>query len=90
MFSWSFMFTNVIALALTNYPQVAGSASALLRVSMFAFGGVFAPVAGVGGNHTALPMALVIAGCALGAAVTLKLLVPFAPQPLVDPVPAEA
>ncbi len=90
MCSWSFMFTNVFGLALTNYPNIAGSASALLGVSMFAAGGLFAPLAGVGGNDTALPMALVIAGCAVGAAFALITLVPRVSRAQLEPVPVEA
>jgi MFS transporter, DHA1 family, multidrug resistance protein len=89
MFSWSFMFTNLIALAMANYPHVAGSASALLGVSMFAFAGLFAPLAGVGGNHTALPMAIVIAGCAAAAALALRTLVPRVSDPQPEPLPAD-
>jgi DHA1 family bicyclomycin/chloramphenicol resistance-like MFS transporter len=89
MFSWSFMFTNVFGLALTNYPHVAGSASALLGVSMFACGGLFAPLAGVGGNHTVVPMALVVAVCAAAAAVGLRTLVPRVSRAQIESVPVE-
>lgn len=54
------------ALALADHPQSAGSASALLGLAQFALGGAFAPLAGLGGSETALPLALVVA--ALGAA----------------------
>src|SRR5918999_2740728 len=59
---------NAMALALSGRPaQVAGSASALLGLTMFATGGTVAPLAGIAGPDTALPMALVIAALALGA-----------------------
>jgi DHA1 family bicyclomycin/chloramphenicol resistance-like MFS transporter len=58
---------NAAALALTDYPHAAGSASALLGVFQFAFGGVTAPLVGAGGRGTAVPMALVIALFGLGA-----------------------
>jgi MFS transporter, DHA1 family, multidrug resistance protein len=75
MFSWSFVQSNAIALGLTNHPQIAGSASALLGVSQFAFGAVMAPLVGIGGANTALPMAIVVASCGIAAALALKGLV---------------
>jgi DHA1 family bicyclomycin/chloramphenicol resistance-like MFS transporter len=57
---------NATALALAGDPAIAGSASALLGLSQFALGAAFAPLAGVGGADTALPLAVVIA--ALGVA----------------------
>ncbi|MUN36418.1 multidrug effflux MFS transporter [Actinomadura litoris] len=64
---------NATALALADRPpRVAGSASALLGLTQFAIGGAAAPLAGVGGPGTALPMALTIAALALAAfAITL-------------------
>jgi MFS transporter, DHA1 family, multidrug resistance protein len=55
------VFPNATALALADHPRTAGSASALLGLSQFATGAVAAPLAGVGGSHTALPMAIVMA-----------------------------
>jgi MFS transporter, DHA1 family, multidrug resistance protein len=52
---------NAAALALADHPRTAGSASALLGLAQFAIGAVAAPLAGVGGSHTALPMAIVMA-----------------------------
>ncbi|MCW2878147.1 MAG: hypothetical protein JWQ95_2247 [Sphaerisporangium sp.] len=58
------------ALALSGQPpQVAGSASALLGVLQFALGAVAAPLAGLAGTGTALPMALVMAGLTAAAVV---------------------
>ncbi|MEU7897945.1 multidrug effflux MFS transporter [Nonomuraea sp. NPDC049152] len=49
------------ALALAGQPQqVAGSASALLGVLQFAFGAVAAPLVGLAGSGTAVPMAVVM------------------------------
>jgi DHA1 family bicyclomycin/chloramphenicol resistance-like MFS transporter len=60
---------NAMALALSGRPaRTAGSASALIGLAMFAIGGGVAPLAGVAGPHTAVPMAVVIACLALGAA----------------------
>jgi MFS transporter, DHA1 family, multidrug resistance protein len=52
---------NATALAMTDYPHAAGSASALLGASQFILGGVAAPLVGVAGRGTAVPMALLIA-----------------------------
>lgn len=64
---------NATALALTDYPHAAGSASALLGMLQFAFGAVAAPLVGVAGRHTAVPMALLIAAFGIGALATLLL-----------------
>lgn len=61
---------NTTALALADHAQDAGSASALLGVAQYITGGVSAPLAGVGGTGTALPMAVLIAACSLGAVLT--------------------
>jgi MFS transporter, DHA1 family, multidrug resistance protein len=52
---------NTRALAMAGYPDLAGTASALVGVLQFAVGGLVAPLIGVGGVGTALPMAVVIA-----------------------------
>jgi DHA1 family bicyclomycin/chloramphenicol resistance-like MFS transporter len=52
---------NAAALALADHPRTAGSASALLGLAQFAIGAVAAPLAGVAGSHTALPMGIVMA-----------------------------
>jgi DHA1 family bicyclomycin/chloramphenicol resistance-like MFS transporter len=66
---------NATALALADHGDVAGSASALLGVAQFAVGAVAAPLVGIGGSHTDVPMAVVIAALglvALAAAGTLR------------------
>jgi DHA1 family bicyclomycin/chloramphenicol resistance-like MFS transporter len=64
---------NSTALALSGRPpNVAGSASALLGLGQFAIGGAAAPLAGIAGSGTALPMALTIAATALGAVVIAR------------------
>ncbi|MFF5205414.1 multidrug effflux MFS transporter [Streptosporangium sp. NPDC000396] len=58
------------ALALAGQPQqVAGSASALMGVLQFAFGGIAAPLVGLAGAGSALPMATVLAGLVFAALV---------------------
>lgn len=89
MFSWSFVQSNAIAIGLTNYPQIAGSASALLGVSQFSFGAVMAPLVGIAGENTAVPMAIVITACAAGGVIALKALVRIVRTPAVTPVSVE-
>lgn len=52
---------NTRALAMADHPDLAGTASALLGVLQFAVGGLVAPLIGIAGTGTALPMAVVIA-----------------------------
>jgi MFS transporter, DHA1 family, multidrug resistance protein len=89
MASWSFVQANALALALTDHPEVAGTAAALLGVSQYAFGAFTAPLVGLGGSDTALPMALVIAACAVGAAVAFESLASRSPVPQVTGVHPE-
>ncbi|MFD0684662.1 multidrug effflux MFS transporter [Actinomadura fibrosa] len=65
---------NATALALAGRPQrVGGSASALLGLAQFAIGGAAAPLAGVAGSGTAVPMALTIAVLAAAAVAVTAL-----------------
>jgi len=61
---------NATALALSGQPSTAGSASALLGVLQYSVGAAVAPLVGLGGARTALPMALVIAALGIGALTT--------------------
>ena len=68
---------NATALGLDGRPpRVAGSASALLGVAQFAIGGAAAPLAGLGGSGTAVPMAtaiaVLLAGAAAAAGITAR------------------
>ena len=65
--------TTTTSLALQNQGQSAGSASALLGMLSFVFGGVAAPLVGLGGSNTALPLAMVM--CSLIAASGLCFIV---------------
>jgi MFS transporter, DHA1 family, multidrug resistance protein len=60
---------NTAALAMANYPDSAGSASALLGLLQFIIGGLVAPLAGIGGDETALPMAVLIAFLGVSALI---------------------
>ena len=46
-------------LALVDYPQMAGTASSLLGMVRFGFGGIAAPLVGVAGAASILPLGLV-------------------------------
>jgi MFS transporter, DHA1 family, multidrug resistance protein len=65
------VFPNATALALADHPHTAGSASAGLGLSQFAIGAVAAPLAGVGGAGTALPLGIVAATLSVGSLVSL-------------------
>ncbi|KLU59668.1 bicyclomycin resistance protein [Peptococcaceae bacterium CEB3] len=49
------------SLAMENYGRAAGSASAILGLLSFIFGAIVAPLVGLGGDNTAVPMGIVIA-----------------------------
>ncbi|MEN1986465.1 multidrug effflux MFS transporter [Paenibacillus hubeiensis] len=53
--------TTGFSLAMQNYGQAAGSASALLGLISFVLGGLAAPLTGIGGGQSAIPMGTVIA-----------------------------
>ena len=57
------------SLALANYPHLAGTASSLLGLARFAFGGLAAPLVGLGGPGTAVPLGLVTTASATTAAL---------------------
>lgn len=67
--------TASFALAMANQEKSAGSASALIGVMTFLFGGIVAPLVGLGGEGTAVPMGIVIACADLGALVIYFLMV---------------
>ena len=71
--SQGMVLPNATALALADYPSTAGSASALLGVLQFSIGAAIAPLVGVGGTSTALPMAVVIAALGVSAFTTFVL-----------------
>jgi MFS transporter, DHA1 family, multidrug resistance protein len=59
--------TAGFSLAMQNHGESAGSASALLGLLSFVFGGIVAPLVGVGGSQTAVPMGVVIAAADVGS-----------------------
>lgn len=72
--SLGFVMPNATALAMSRHPEAAGSASALLGVLQFIIGAAAAPLVGLGGPDTALPMALVIALLGGGSVAALFIL----------------
>jgi DHA1 family bicyclomycin/chloramphenicol resistance-like MFS transporter len=61
--SFGLLGPNAMALALAEHPRTAGSASALLGATQFVTGASVAPLVGLAGSHSAVPMAVVIAAC---------------------------
>jgi DHA1 family bicyclomycin/chloramphenicol resistance-like MFS transporter len=74
-----FVIPNSMALALSRHPKAAGTASALLGALQMGSGAVVAPLVGIGGTGTALPMAIVMAALGLTAVVSLVVLTRPAP-----------
>ncbi len=75
---------NGTALALASHAERAGSAAALIGTAQFAIGAAAAPLVGLAGPRTVLPMALVIGSLGLGA----WLIRPRALRPERQPQPA--
>ena len=61
---------NATALALADHGHRAGSALALLGALQYVVGALVAPLVGIAGTGTALPMAIVIVTLSLGALVS--------------------
>ncbi len=62
------------ALAMENYGHAAGSASALLGLMSFIFGAGVAPLVGLGGSNTAVPMGVLIALADVGSLLSFIIL----------------
>jgi DHA1 family bicyclomycin/chloramphenicol resistance-like MFS transporter len=70
------IFPTANALAMADYPDLAGTASSLQGLSQFVFGAVAAPLVGIAGEHTALPLGIVttaVSMCAMASFVSLVL-----------------
>ena len=61
------------SLALKDYPDIAGTASSLLGLARFAFGGLAAPLVGIGGANDAVPFGVVASASAAAAVLCLGL-----------------
>ncbi|MBO0889549.1 MAG: multidrug effflux MFS transporter [Acidothermales bacterium] len=69
------IFPNAMALALNQHAGDAGAASALMGVLQFLIGGIAAPLVGVAGQDTAIPLGVVIATCSVLAVLSWLALV---------------
>jgi DHA1 family bicyclomycin/chloramphenicol resistance-like MFS transporter len=85
--------TTTIALA--DHPQMAGTASSLLGMARFALGGAIAPLVGIAGAATMLPLGIVAVAAIALAAASVALLAtrrndpaPTAPEPAAALAPA--
>lgn len=83
------------SLALGGYPDIAGTASSLLGMARFAFGGLTAPLVGLGGAGTAVPLGLVTLICTVLAAAAYATAIrtrrhAARPEPAAAAVPAQA
>ncbi|WP_364149639.1 multidrug effflux MFS transporter [Paenibacillus sp. LPE1-1-1.1] len=67
--------TTGFSLAMQKHGSAAGSASALLGLLSFTFGGLMAPLIGLGGSANALPMGIWIAAAELGAVACYVLII---------------
>jgi MFS transporter, DHA1 family, multidrug resistance protein len=70
------IFPTANALAMADYPDLAGTASSLQGLSQFVFGAIAAPLVGIAGEHTALPLGIVTTTaslCAIASFVGLVL-----------------
>jgi DHA1 family bicyclomycin/chloramphenicol resistance-like MFS transporter len=68
------IFPTANALAMADYPDLAGTASSLQGLSQFVFGAIAAPLVGIAGEHTALPLGIVtttVSLCAMASFVSL-------------------
>ncbi len=72
--SMGFVMPNATVLALSEHPESAGAASALLGVMQLAIGAASAPLVGVAGDHNAVPMAVVISVLTVGAIASFAML----------------
>lgn len=61
------VFPTSTALALADHPDRAGSASSLLGLGQYLMGAVVAPLVGLAGEDTAVPMGIVAVSCSAAA-----------------------
>jgi DHA1 family bicyclomycin/chloramphenicol resistance-like MFS transporter len=69
------VFPTATALAMADYPQQAGAASSLLGLGQFVFGALVAPLVGIAGEGTAVPLGLVAFAASACGALAFTLLV---------------
>lgn len=67
--------TSSFSLAMQDQAKSAGSASALIGLLSFVFGGLMAPLVGLGGSYTAIPMGITIAVAETAAVLSYVFLI---------------
>ncbi len=68
-------FPTATALAMADYPDQAGAASSLLGLNQFVVGAIAAPLVGIAGEQTAVPLGVVTVSASAGASAVFLLLV---------------
>ncbi len=84
VFAQGFVGPNATAMALDRYGRSAGSAAAVLGVTLFAVGAVVAPLVGLAGSATLWPLAVVTVGTSSSAFLALVFGVLRAPRSALD------
>jgi len=69
------IFPTANALSMADYPDLAGTASSLQGLSQFVFGAVAAPLVGIAGDQTALPLGIVTTSVSVCAMTSFAVLV---------------
>lgn len=69
------VFPSATTLAMADHPDRAGAASSLLGLGQFVLGGLVAPLVGIAGERTDVPLGVVAVSCSLVGALVLVLLV---------------
>jgi DHA1 family bicyclomycin/chloramphenicol resistance-like MFS transporter len=87
--TFGFIPANAIALGMTEHREIAGSASAVLGIFQYGLAGVAAPLVGAGGRGTAVPMALLLLGSGLLAALAVASLTSRGRRGRLVPAPAQ-
>jgi DHA1 family bicyclomycin/chloramphenicol resistance-like MFS transporter len=75
--SMGIVATTCFSLAMQDHKKSAGSSSALLGLTQFILGGSVAPIVGIAGSSSAVPMGVVVSACSLGAMLCYLFLVKF-------------
>lgn len=63
------VFPTATTLAMSGHPEQSGAASSLLGLGQYVLGGLVAPLVGLRGDHSAVPMGVVALACSLLGAV---------------------
>lgn len=75
--SMGFVFGSATTLAVIGLTHLAGTAIAVLGAMQFVFAGIAAPLVGVAGERSAVPYAVVLTACVLGAWVACAIVRPI-------------